>query len=260
MLSSNQKIEKRDVLTIVRPLNPDPNPIFGSGKYIDFEIPRSVCEIHNINLTFKLSSELDTDATVRLNDLISGWEVRQDSNVVDTVHFNEEYRVLAPLSRPRKFFNKGSTYYAVSHKLGFTTFTVSKTKTPSVSVLSFSILEKTNVNPSSQTGILYITIYTKSVKKMSLKESQLRIWYNTSPPYKKMTRQMVVIAERESLTTTATRNKPVEIVLQGGAKDCLAIAVLVSVDDETQLVDKLDSFEFLRGGGANILNEVRSKR
>ena len=70
---------------------------------------------------------------------------------------------------------------------------------------------------------------------------------------------MVVIAERESLTT-ATRDKTVEIVLQGGAKDCLTIAFLVSVDDETQLVDKLDSFEFLRGGGATILNEVRSKR
>ena len=38
---------------------------------------------------------------------------------------------------------------------------------------------------------------------------------------------MVVIAERESLTT-ATRDKTMEIVLQGGAKD------------------KLDSFEFLR--------------
>ena len=43
-----------------------------------------------------------------------------------------------------------------------------------------------------------------------------------------------------------------------GAKDCLVIAILVSVDDETQLVHKLDSLEFLRGGGANILNEVRS--
>ena len=73
-----------------------------------------------------------------------------------------------------------------------------------------------------------------------------------------MTRQTVVIAERESLTTTATRGKTVETVLQGGAKDCLAIAILVSVDDETQLVDKRDSFNFIRGGGAYILNEVRS--
>ena len=68
---------------------------------------------------------------------------------------------------------------------------------------------------------------------------------------------MVVIAARESLTNKATRDKTVEIVLQGGTIDCLAIAILVSVDDETQLVDKLDSFEFLRGGGANILNEVK---
>ena len=32
---------------------------------------------------------------------------------------------------------------------------------------------------------------------------------------------MVVIAERESLTTTAMRDKTMEIVLQTGAKDCL---------------------------------------
>ena len=163
----------------MRPLNPDPNPISGSGEYIDFELPRSVCEIHNITLTFKLSSEVEADGTACLSDLISRREIRQDSNVVDTVHINEEYRVLAPLSRPRKFLDKGFTYYPINHKLGITTFTVSKTKTPSVSVPLFSILEQTHVNPSPLTEILYIRFYTKAAavaKKMILKEPQLKIW------------------------------------------------------------------------------------
>ena len=163
-----------------------------------------------------------------VSDLISWWEKR-DSNVVFMVHIIEKYRVPAPLCRPRNLLSKGSTYYAVNHKLGFTPIKLSKIKTPSVSVPLFRILEQRHVNPSSLTGILYIRFYTKAVAEMmSLKEPQLRLWNNTSPPHKMMTQQMVVIAERESLTTTATRDKTMEIVLQGGAKD------------------KLDSFEFLR--------------
>ena len=82
----------------MRPLNPYPSSISGLVKYIDFEIPRPVCDIHNITLTFKLTRELDKYGTVHLSDLVSRWEIRQDSNVVDTVHINDEYGVLAPLS------------------------------------------------------------------------------------------------------------------------------------------------------------------
>ena len=104
--------------------------------------------------------------------------------------------------------NKGSTHYAVNHKKGFTSLTASKKKNPSVSVPLFCILEQTYVNPSKQAGILYIRFYTKAaMKNIALKEPQLRIWNNTSPPAKKW-------------------------ILQGGAKDCLPIAVEVSVDDE----------------------------